>query len=68
MVSAGTAKKGERVAPTGCVGCVTYSALFDRARGGEDETMGSSRYIAESCTKVYEIVNAARLPSQVRVG
>jgi hypothetical protein len=48
-VVVGSAKKCDRV-PRGCVGCVTYvpgrsSSPGEGARGGEEETIGSSRYM-----------------------
>jgi hypothetical protein len=60
----GTAKNGERVSSS-CVGCVAYvpgrsSSLGERARGGEDETMGSSRYIVSS-KRVWKFWVEARL-------
>jgi hypothetical protein len=49
VVSDGAAKSGER-SPSICVGCVTYvsgrsSSLWEVARGGEEDTIGSRRYI-----------------------
>ena len=51
-VVVGRATKGELEA-RGCVGCVMYvpgssSGLYERTRGGEDEMMGSSRFIVWS--------------------
>jgi hypothetical protein len=46
VVSDGAAKNGERP-PRICVGCVTYvsSSLWELAGGGEEDAIGSRRYI-----------------------